>query len=174
MNESLTLPDELSMITDYARGRKALLEIGVCWGGTAKALRQVMDPKGTLYLMDPFVKLPMTWNNQRVYDDEASAHMTVESVERGEVVWIKDFSDNAAKDFHHPLDFLFIDGDHEGEQPIKDYRNYSPHIIQGGVLIFHDVAVYHPKVRQAFEEALKSGKWTLVGAAGSVRVLERK
>jgi predicted O-methyltransferase YrrM len=174
MNESLTTKDELVTIRKWAAGRKALVEIGVCWGGTSKVIREAMSPEGMLYLIDPFVKLPMTWNGKRVYDDEEIAKKNVESVNNGHVSWIKDFSDNAAKNFAGEIDFLFIDGDHERPQPRKDFDNFSPLIKKGGVLLFHDVADYHPPVVEAFNVAIESGKWNLVDRCGSVRVLERK
>ncbi len=39
----------------------------------------------------------------------------------------------------HPLDFLFIDGDHAYEGVRKDFEMYSPLVRKGGIIAFHDI-----------------------------------
>jgi predicted O-methyltransferase YrrM len=39
----------------------------------------------------------------------------------------------------HPLDFLFIDGDHSYEGARKDFAMYSPLVRSGGLVAFHDI-----------------------------------
>ncbi len=38
-----------------------------------------------------------------------------------------------------PLGLLFIDGGHSDEPVTRDYEGWAPHLVPGGVLIFHDV-----------------------------------
>jgi predicted O-methyltransferase YrrM len=40
----------------------------------------------------------------------------------------------------HPLDFLFIDGDHTYEGSRQDYEMYAPLVRPGGLIAFHDIA----------------------------------
>ena len=40
----------------------------------------------------------------------------------------------------HPLDFLFIDGDHSYEGVREDFNMYSPLVRDGGLIAFHDIA----------------------------------
>jgi cephalosporin hydroxylase len=40
----------------------------------------------------------------------------------------------------HPVDLLFIDGDHTYEGVKKDWEMYSPLVRSGGLIVFHDVA----------------------------------
>lgn len=47
-------------------------------------------------------------------------------------------SEEAAKTWNKPIEFLFIDGDHAYEAAEKDFLLYSPHLINGGVVAFHD------------------------------------
>ena len=44
-----------------------------------------------------------------------------------------------ADDFKEPIDFLFIDGNHDYEAVLQDYEQWSPKVRPGGVIAFHDV-----------------------------------
>jgi len=77
-----------------------------------------------------------------------------------------------------PLSFLFIDGGH-GEEPARlDYEGWTPHVAVGGSLAIHDVFPDpadggRPPYEQIFRPALESGRFELVSATGSLRVLRR-
>ena len=77
-----------------------------------------------------------------------------------------------------PLSFLFIDGGH-GEEPARlDYKGWSPHVAIGGTLAIHDVFPDpadggRPPYEQIYLPALRSGAFTEIGAAGSLRLLRR-
>ena len=45
----------------------------------------------------------------------------------------------AARAWATPLALVFIDGGHAYETVLTDYRSWSPHVMPGGVLIFHDI-----------------------------------
>jgi len=45
---------EHQALEKHARGCKSLVEIGVAEGASAVALRTMMNPQGTLYLVEPF------------------------------------------------------------------------------------------------------------------------
>src|SRR5947207_12309655 len=42
------------LLQTYASGAGCIVELGVAEGGSAVALREVMDPHGTLVLVDPY------------------------------------------------------------------------------------------------------------------------
>ncbi|HUS41179.1 MAG TPA: class I SAM-dependent methyltransferase [Ilumatobacteraceae bacterium] len=77
-----------------------------------------------------------------------------------------------------PLSLLFIDGGH-GEEPARlDYEGWTPHVAVGGTLAIHDVFPDpadggRPPYEQIFRPALESGRFQLVSATGSLRVLRR-
>jgi len=77
-----------------------------------------------------------------------------------------------------PLSLLFIDGGH-GEEPARlDYEGWTPHVAVGGTLAIHDVFPDpadggRPPYEQIFRPALESGRFRLVSATGSLRVLRR-
>jgi len=50
-----------------------------------------------------------------------------------------------------PVDVLFIDGDHRGDAPLKDYEAYLPLMAPNGVIAFHDInSADHPGVGRHF------------------------
>lgn len=77
-----------------------------------------------------------------------------------------------------PLAFLFIDGGH-GEEPARlDYEGWAHHVTVGGTLAIHDVFPDpadggRPPYEQIFRPAIESGRFELVSATGSLRVLHR-
>jgi predicted O-methyltransferase YrrM len=77
-----------------------------------------------------------------------------------------------------PLAFLFIDGGHGVEPARLDYEGWTPHVAMGGTLAIHDVFPDpadggRPPYEQIFVPALESGRFRLVSATGSLRVLQR-
>ena len=76
-----------------------------------------------------------------------------------------------------PLSLLFIDGGHAEEHAQNDYSGWAPWVMNGGLLVIHDVfpdpadggqPPYH-----VFLRALEGGAFTEVEALGSMRVLQR-
>ena len=77
-----------------------------------------------------------------------------------------------------PLSLLFIDGGHGDEPARLDYEGWAPHVAVGGTLAIH--AVFpdpadggRPPYEQIFRPAVESGRFRLVSATGSLRVLRR-
>ena len=71
---------------------------------------------------------------------------------------IQGFSQEVGKTWDKPIGLLYIDAVHEYEAVIGDYNAWSPHIVKGGFLIFHDRHLRG--VRQAIEEVKADHKWT--------------
>ncbi|MDX1394212.1 MAG: class I SAM-dependent methyltransferase [Gemmatimonadota bacterium] len=47
-------------------------------------------------------------------------------------------SEDAAREWDRPIGLLFIDGDHSRESVERDWRLFSPHLVDGAVVAFHD------------------------------------
>ena len=43
-----------------------------------------------------------------------------------------------AKAWTRPIDLLFIDGGHEYEDVLSDFESFFPHVVDGGMVAFHD------------------------------------
>jgi len=87
-------------------------------------------------------------------------------------------SELAARAWATPLSFVFIDGGHAYDTVSADYRNWSPHLMPGGLLAFHDVFPDPSKGGQApyqvYREALDSGCFKEHSFIQSLAVLKRK
>jgi predicted O-methyltransferase YrrM len=87
-------------------------------------------------------------------------------------------SPTIAKYWTTPVSLLFIDGGH-GEEPARlDYEGWSTHVAVGGTLAIHDVFADpaeggRPPYEQIYLPALRSGRYTEIGATGSLRLLRR-
>lgn len=58
------------------------------------------------------------------------------------VIPMRKTSEQAVLDFTKPIEFLFIDGDHSFKGVTIDYTLWSPKVIVGGTVAFHDS--WHP------------------------------
>ena len=164
----------------YARGCKSVVEIGVAEGASAIALLTTMNPEGTLYLVDPFhlSRVPMLNFTRR------AARRAV-SVKAGpKAVWIEAFSQEAGRAWNRPIDFLLIDGDHREEAVERDWSDWHPHVMDDGVIAFHDARLfpggwtspgYGPVrfVDRAFRKD-HSSSWTIVEEVDSLVFVRRK
>jgi predicted O-methyltransferase YrrM len=94
-----------------------------------------------------------------------------------EVIALVGRSERVAGLWNTPLAMLFIDGGHSEGPVTKDYEGWAPHIVQGGVLVFHDVYPDPAKGGQGpylvYQRVLASGAFKEVRHEGSLRVLER-
>ena len=94
------------------------------------------------------------------------------------VVAVVGQSPAVARAWRTPLAFLFIDGGH-GEEPARmDYELWTPRVAMGGTLAIHDVFPDpadggRPPYEQIFRPAVESGRFRLVSATGSLRILHR-
>jgi len=170
---------EHAALKKWATGRSRLVEIGVAEGASAVALREVMSPGGTLWLIDPFHLSRMRYINAM----KRAAHRVVEGCRNGRVVWIEEFSSVAANDWNGLIDLLFIDGDHSEPCVQQDWDKWHQFVAPGGVVIFHDAATFLGGwtredwgpvrlVNQLFRERALPG-WRLVQQVDSLVVVER-
>jgi len=95
------------------------------------------------------------------------------------VVAVVGHSPTVAAHWRMPLAFLFIDGGHGEEPARRDYEGWTPQVAVGGMLAIHDVFPDpadggRPPYEQIFLPAVESGRFRLVSATGSLRVLRRK
>jgi MMP 1-O-methyltransferase len=47
-------------------------------------------------------------------------------------------SQEAADDFHEPVELLFVDGSHEEALVREDFEKWVPKVVEGGIVAFHD------------------------------------
>jgi predicted O-methyltransferase YrrM len=171
------------LLRRYAqRAGRVLVEIGVAEGGSAVSLREEMPADGCLYLIDPFFRgrLPFTSATRLV------AHRAVDSVSRGQVVWLEQYSFEAVRSWpaERAIDLLFIDGDHSEQGCRRDWDEWHGFVRPGGYVIFHDSCLFAGGwttpddgpvrvVQSLFHGARPLPGWRIVETADSVVVVER-
>ena len=146
---------EHEALRQWAKNRRNVVEIGVAEGASATALRQSMAVDGTIYLIDPFHLSrirPLNFVKR-------AAHRAVAGYPRGRAVWMEAFSSEAAKSWQQEIDLLFLDGDHREPAVERDWQEWSPHVVPGGLVIFHDARIF-------------AGGWTFKDH-GPVRLVDR-
>ena len=171
--------EEHALLERWAKGRSRIVEIGVAEGVSAIALRENMDANGTLYLIDPFhlSRFPLLNFTKR------AAHRAVGRSRRGRVIWIEQFSFDAIRAWKEPIDLLLIDGDHSEKGVRADWEQWSPFVVPGGIVIFHDARLfdagwtnpdYGPvKLVDALFRNPKTSDWKVVEEMHSMLVVER-
>jgi hypothetical protein len=163
----------------HARQRLQVVEIGVAEGASAIALRDGMDPKGNLYLIDPYhlsrVK-PVNFLRR-------AAQRAVSTRGYPRILWIEQFSHQVAENWNQPIDFLLIDGDHAENAVRQDWDDWHPHVVDGGIVAFHDARlfpsgwtspVYGPVkfVNCLFRESSQAG-WQIIDEVDSLVFLRK-
>lgn len=171
--------EEHATLKRWAAGRSHVVEIGVAEGVSALALREAMDPDGTLYLIDPFHLSTVPALNFT----KRTARRMVHICRRARVLWIEKFSMEAVKTWNVPIDLLLIDGDHQEAAVEQDWTEWSGFVRPGGIVIFHDARLfdggwttsdYGPVrlVNRLFREN-KPATWSIAEEIHSVVVLKR-
>lgn len=126
---------EALALARYSTGARNVVEIGVAEGVSASLMRQTMDPTGSLWLVDPYL------SRYPISPARMVAKRTVRRLGRAAVIWVRQFSYDAAKTWNQPIDLLFIDGDHQEQACERDWLDWSGQVRQGGVVAFHDSAL---------------------------------
>jgi predicted O-methyltransferase YrrM len=164
----------------WAKGRGQIVEIGVAEGGSALALREVIAPDGTLHLIDPFHLSRLKWMN----GPRRAAAAAVSMSTCGRVRWINKFSFEAVRNWTEPIDFLFLDGDHDEKAVWRDWEEWHCFISRGGIIAFHDARVFvngwptdqdgPVRVVNLLFRGAANPEWAIVEEVDSIVFVERR
>jgi len=83
-------------------------------------------------------------------------------------------SDAAAETWHGPIRLLWIDGAHSYEQVGRDFRNWTPFLVDGGIVAFHDTYEWEGVRRVIDEEVVPSERFALVGLVDSITAFRKR
>lgn len=64
-------------------------------------------------------------------------------------------SSEIAKTWSIPISLLFIDGSHQFEDVLADFRDFFSHVVPGGIVAVHDVCEEWPGPTRAWNEHIK-------------------
>lgn len=95
----------------------------------------------------------------------------------------RNYSWNVAPEWDRPLDFLFIDGDHNYEAVLRDYNDWTPKLKVGAILAVHDSrmsrpggAGFHAGPSRMAAECVYAcpDKWEIIGEAFSLTMARKR
>lgn len=160
-----------------ANGRRAIVELGVFEGVSARILHRSMDPDGRLWLVDPFFpgRMGICWAR-------SIAKREVGREKRGEVAFLDQMSFEAVGGWNTMIDMVFIDADHSFEAVLRDWKDWSPFLVPGGVVALHDSRVFpggwvrpaDGPVRAVEEIAKTASDFELLEGVDSLSILRRR
>ena len=158
--------------------RKTAVEIGVYEGVTTAILASNMAADGSLYAVDPFFpgRVGICWARQIALREVSRSAATAR------VHWIRDLSHNAVKQISTDFDFIFLDGDHSLGGITRDWNDWAPRVIAGGIFALHDTRIpaHDPTVAglgsyQYFESHIRSdARFELVEQIDSLSILRKR
>jgi predicted O-methyltransferase YrrM len=134
---SQTNPDELATLEQYARGQKIAVEIGTYMGVSATVISRVIDFRGTLYCVDP-------WLPRHKRENPCWTICKRELVRNGvldRVVFLQGYSRDKEVELPDELDFIFIDGDHSYPGLQADWQIVIRRLKPGGIVCLHDTSI---------------------------------
>ncbi len=136
------------------------LEIGSYLGISCCYLAAgLMRVEGDLICVD-------TWQNETmpegVQDTFAMFKNNIAAVEHLVTPIQKRSEELTDANISQPLHLVFLDGDHSYKAVNGDFHKVAPHIVEDGMLAFHD-AISFSGVSRTIGEALGSGEWQLAG-----------
>lgn len=134
---------ESALLERLAAGRRRVVEVGVYEGASAIRFVRVLGGDAELHLIDPFGEHPTALRpGARATAGATKRVVARAAAARGaggpEVIWHVERSEDTARGWSAPVDLVFIDGDHSEAGCRLDWELWSPHVQEGGVVVFHD------------------------------------
>jgi predicted O-methyltransferase YrrM len=174
-------PAEAAALAELAHGARVVVEIGVYEGSSALVFAHSMQAGSELHLIDPFVDesgwaLPSGWGAT-----ETATRRVVARAARADgprIVWHIDRSQDVGRDWRgHPIDLVFIDGDHSPQGVREDWDAWHPHVLPGGHVAFHDARDSSEGPEQVVNELFYGPSpvrgWSVVREVKSLVVIRR-
>ena len=172
--DTQTTEGERACLARGAAGKRAIVELGVYHGVSTRVMRSVMAPDGVLTAVDPYPVGRLGVSFERMVAMREAGRAA-----RGTVHWVRQLSFEAATGWRAPIDFLFVDGDHSWAGIERDWRDWTPHVVIGGLVALHDSRSVAwrgdlDSVRFTREVVAQDARFHEVDAADSLTVWERR
>jgi cephalosporin hydroxylase len=134
--QMMQIEEEFDELLRYVKGKKLILEIGTCEGGSLYRFMQVADEDAEIVTVD--MKVEFHINNNYPPDEEKQSWKKPN--QKLHIIWGDSTSNNIIEQVNNILngrgfDFIFIDGDHINVE--KDYLAYKN--MSNGIIAFHDL-----------------------------------
>lgn len=160
----------LPVWVDYLPGE--IIEIGSFKGKSTTALglgsKWISKRKRAIYAIDPFMPDRMYHGN---YFDDFLNNIHVAQLENY-VIPIKKYSQDAIGDCPDQISALFVDGNHDYMYVKQDIQHYTPRVVPGGMIAFHDYSNFLD-VKRAVDELCESKEYVYVCDYDSLRIIRK-
>lgn len=163
----------LPLMIEHLEG--SIVEIGSYRGKSTVALGfgsiLLSRVKRPIFSIDPFIPDNNTYFDN--YFDIFWRNIANAGLEN-HVIPIKKYSTEAYQDCPNSIALLFIDGDHSYSAVKHDILHYTPRVVKGGIIAFHDYALpYCEGVTQAVDELMCSNEYEHICDYYSLRVYRK-
>jgi predicted O-methyltransferase YrrM len=128
-------------IAKNCKGNGVIVEIGSWKGKSTIWLAKGSKARNKLkvYAIDPHIG---SSEHKKIYGQVSTFEEFKKNISNAHVddvvIPIVKTSEEAAKEFSKPVEFIFIDGDHEPRMVKLDFKSWFPKVINGGIMAFHD------------------------------------
>ncbi len=133
--------DLLYNLAKNCKGRGVIIEIG-SWKGKSTILLANGTKNGNklkIYAIDPHTGSP---EHRNAYGKVWTFVEFKKNIKNANVdcivIPIVKTSEEAIKQVNEPVEFIFIDGNHEYKAVKLDFNLWFPKVIEGGIMAFHD------------------------------------
>lgn len=153
-----------------------IVEIGSYHGRSTIALAQgARDGAGLrVYSVDPYVPFRGPLGAEFGPRDKVAFMRNVVFTGMAEGIWtIHLTSEQAARCWDMAVSLLWIDGDHTYEGVRKDWESWSPFVVPGGKVAFHDSLDERMGVFRLISEILHGGGFRKLEVVDKITVLEK-
>ena len=155
----------LLRLAERGPGAGAIVEIGSYHGKSTVLLAHASQGAGRekVIAIDPHLGGAV----QAFHDSLARAGVTEH------VTPVVATSDAAAGTWHGPVRLLWIDGAHAYDQVDRDFNNWTPFLVEGGIVAFHDTYEWEGVRRVVDEQVVPSAHFALVGLVDSITAFRK-
>lgn len=130
--QTQTTEAERAYLNEIAAGHKLMVELGVFEGVSSRILRTAMDRDAELYCIDPFPTGRLGFSLQQSISKRETSRS-----QNGNIHWLRCFSYEAIKSWSKRIELLYMDGDHSFEGAARDFREWTPFVVSGGLILIH-------------------------------------
>ncbi len=166
----------LFRLAKNCRGPGTIVEIG-SWKGKSTVWLGCGSKSGNkvkIYAVDPHTG---SSEHQKMYGKVWTFEEFKKNILKAEVddivVPLVRTSEDAARNFHEPVELIFIDGAHEYEYVKLDFDTWFPLVIDGGMMAFHDSTSAQGPKRVVADLVYKSRRFRNVRLVDSITVAQK-
>lgn len=158
------------------RGEGVIVEIG-SWKGKSTIWLGKGSKDGNkiqIYAIDPHTgSSEHQQENKKIWTFEEFKENIKNAKVDDVIVPLIKTSEEAAKDFDKPIEFIFIDGAHEYEFVKLDFDLWFPKVVNGGIMAFHDTIFWDGPRKVVRDLVYKSKFFKNVGFVDSITFAQK-